>query len=68
MRAHHRASLAFVWVLALCGCGSDAKLRVEDGTGPDPKLPPPEGVAVDSHGNIYLAAVQAKSVYKYVRH
>ena len=34
----------------------------------DPKLPPPEGVAVDSHGTIYLAAVQAKSVYKYVKH
>lgn len=34
---------------------------------PDPKLPPPEGVAVDSHGNIYLAAVQAKMVYKYVK-
>jgi len=34
----------------------------------DPRLPPPEGVAVDSHGNIYLAAVQAKSVYKYVKH
>jgi sugar lactone lactonase YvrE len=33
----------------------------------DPKLPPPEGVAVDSHGNIYLAAVQAKAVYKYVK-
>src|SRR6266545_5043890 len=29
----------------------------------DPRLPPPEGVAADSHGNIYLAAVQAKSVY-----
>jgi streptogramin lyase len=34
----------------------------------DPKLPPPEGVAADSHGTIYLAAVQAKSVYKYVKH
>jgi sugar lactone lactonase YvrE len=34
---------------------------------PDPKLPPPEGVAVDSHGTIYAAAVQAKSVYKYVK-
>jgi len=33
----------------------------------DPKLPPPEGVAVDSHGTIYAAAVQAKEVYKYVR-
>jgi streptogramin lyase len=33
----------------------------------DSKLPPPEGVAVDSHGNIYLAAVQAKMVYKYAK-
>ena len=33
----------------------------------DPKLPPPEGIAVDSHGTIYTAAVQAKSVYKYVK-
>ena len=33
----------------------------------DPKFPPPEGVAVDSHGAIYAAAVQAKEVYKYVR-
>jgi sugar lactone lactonase YvrE len=33
-----------------------------------PNLPPPEGVAVDSHGNIYLAAVQAKQVYKYSKH
>ena len=33
----------------------------------DPKLPPPEGVAVDSHGTIYAAAVPAKEVYKYVK-
>ena len=33
----------------------------------DPRLPPPEGVAADSHGNIYAAAVPAKAVYKYVR-
>src|SRR6266404_2553184 len=33
----------------------------------DPKFPPPEGVAADSHGNIYAAAVQAMEVYKYVR-
>src|SRR5207245_2630178 len=33
----------------------------------DPKFPPPEGVAVDSHGGIYAAAVQAKEVYKYVK-
>ena len=29
------------------------------------KLPPPEGVAIDSHGTIYAAAVQARMVYKY---
>jgi len=34
---------------------------------PDPKFPPPEGVAVDSHGAIYAAAVQAKEVYKYIK-
>lgn len=33
----------------------------------NPKFAPPEGVAVDSHGTIYAAAVAAKSVYKYVR-
>jgi sugar lactone lactonase YvrE len=33
----------------------------------DPKFPPPEGVAVDSKGNIYAAAVQAMDVYKYVK-
>ncbi len=33
----------------------------------DPKLPPPEGVSADLHGNIYAAAVPAKAVYKYVR-
>ncbi|HEV2202630.1 MAG TPA: peptidyl-alpha-hydroxyglycine alpha-amidating lyase family protein [Bryobacteraceae bacterium] len=33
----------------------------------DPKYPPPEGVAADSHGNVYAAAVQAKSVYKYTK-
>jgi hypothetical protein len=34
---------------------------------PDPKFPPPEGVAADSNGTIYAAAVQAKEVYKYVK-
>jgi streptogramin lyase len=33
----------------------------------DPKFPPPEGVTADSRGNVYAAAVQAKSVYKYVK-
>jgi len=33
----------------------------------DAKLPPPEGVAADSHGTIYAAAVPAMAVYKYVK-
>jgi hypothetical protein len=33
----------------------------------DPKFPPPEGIAVDSRGTIYAAAVEAKSVYKYMK-
>ena len=32
-----------------------------------PTFPPPEGVAADSHGTIYAAAVQAKTVYRYVK-
>jgi hypothetical protein len=31
----------------------------------DAKNPPPEGVAADSHGNIYAAAVPEMAVYKY---
>lgn len=37
--------LPFAWVLlasTLAGCGETAKLRVADGTGPDPLLPPPQ--------------------------
>jgi len=33
----------------------------------NPQIPPPEGVAADSHGTIYAAAVQGKTVYKYVK-
>jgi uncharacterized protein YjiK len=33
----------------------------------NPKNPPPEGVAVDSHGTIYAAAVPEMEVYKYVK-
>ena len=33
----------------------------------DPKFPPPEGIAADSRGAIYAAAVEAKTVYKYVK-
>src|SRR5262245_56072022 len=46
MRAPLRASLAVSCALALGSCGGAAKLRVEDGTGPDPKLPPPEKTLV----------------------
>lgn len=30
-------------------------------------IPPPEGVAVDSHGTIYAAGMEAKTVYKFVK-
>ena len=33
----------------------------------DAKFPPPEGVAADSHGNIYAGAVQDMAVYKFVK-
>lgn len=33
----------------------------------NPKFAPPEGIAVDSRGTIYAAAVPAKTVYKYVK-
>jgi glucose/arabinose dehydrogenase len=42
MRTIHVSWLAWAATLALCSCGSGARLRVEDGTGPDPKLPPPD--------------------------
>ena len=42
MRKNHRTSLAILAALALSACGSEAKLQVERGTGPDPELPPPE--------------------------
>ena len=41
MRAKHKSWAIWVATLALAGCGSEAKLQVEDGTGPDPQLPPP---------------------------
>jgi glucose/arabinose dehydrogenase len=38
-----RASVAVLAIaLAVSGCGAAAKLRVEDGSGPNPKLPPPD--------------------------
>jgi len=42
MRSSTTSWLAGAAAVALCACGGGAKLRVEDGTGPDPKLPPPE--------------------------
>ncbi|HEY8267022.1 MAG TPA: sorbosone dehydrogenase family protein [Steroidobacteraceae bacterium] len=41
MRTHYRPLLAVVAAFALGSCGSAAKLEVENGTGPDPVLPPP---------------------------
>jgi glucose/arabinose dehydrogenase len=42
MRLHHKTLPALVAALALGGCGNEATLRVEDGIGPEPRLPPPE--------------------------
>jgi hypothetical protein len=42
MRINYRTSLALLAALALGACGSEAKLQVERGTGPEPELPPPE--------------------------
>jgi len=42
MRRLRHAPLVLLFAVALAGCGGSAKLRVEDGTGPDPKLPPPD--------------------------
>ena len=41
MRADRKSWAGWIAALALAGCGSEAKLQVEDGTGPDPQLPPP---------------------------
>ena len=42
MRPHNKTPLALLAALVLTGCGSEAKLLVENGIGPDPKLPAPE--------------------------
>lgn len=42
MRPHNKTPLALLASLVLTACGSEAKLLVENGFGPDPKLPPPE--------------------------
>jgi glucose/arabinose dehydrogenase len=34
--------LITIVAIGVCACGTEAKLRVEDGTGPNPKLPPPD--------------------------
>ncbi len=42
MRPHNKTPLALVVLFTLCACGSEAKLLVDNGIGPDPRLPPPE--------------------------
>ena len=42
MRKNHKTTLALLAALAFGGCGSEARLSVEDGTGPNPELPPPD--------------------------
>ncbi len=42
MRTHHQSWAAWIAALTLAGCGSTARLQVADGTGPDPRLPPPD--------------------------
>jgi glucose/arabinose dehydrogenase len=42
MRLNNKSRLLAVTALALAGCGREAQLLVEDGVGPNPKLPPPD--------------------------
>jgi hypothetical protein len=42
MSRHHKVLPALLAAVQLAGCGSEAGLQTADGTGPDPKLPPPE--------------------------
>jgi hypothetical protein len=51
------------------GSVKDGKVQgyIPPPTPKDPKNPPPEGVAADSQGNIYAAAVPEMEVYKYVK-
>lgn len=42
MCIHHQTFLVAATAIAITGCGGEAQLLVEDGTGPDPDLPPPE--------------------------
>jgi len=41
MSANRKSWAVCLAALALAGCGSEARLQVEDGTGPNPRLPPP---------------------------
>jgi glucose/arabinose dehydrogenase len=42
MHRHHRFWLGIAAAFALGACGGEARLHVEDGTGPDPRLPEPD--------------------------
>ena len=41
MRSHQRFRAGWMALLLLAGCSGEAKLRVEQGMGPEPALPPP---------------------------
>ena len=41
MRTNLKFWAGWIAALALAGCGSEARLQVADGTGPNPQLPPP---------------------------
>jgi sugar lactone lactonase YvrE len=49
------------------GSVEDGKVTAFIPPNPNSKLPPPEGIAVDSHGTIYAAAQQQNDVLKYVK-
>jgi len=51
------------------GSVKDGKVQyyIPPPAGVNEKTPPPEGIAADSHGNIYAAAVQMKDVKKYTK-
>lgn len=51
------------------GSVTDGKVKyyIPPPPGVNEKTPPPEGIAVDSHGNIYVAAVQMRAILKYAK-
>jgi sugar lactone lactonase YvrE len=51
------------------GSAKDGKVMyyIPPPPGVNEKTPPPEGITVDSHGNIYAAAVQMQDIKKYVK-